>query len=96
MSFFQATLTTTVNTVQCIKEFPVRVLMQPLYLKPLNPEAPLPLIPIPQVQVGTTSLSRTTIAVFFLCILLLFYALGFLVEIALIRNFQSRIQSNFS
>jgi hypothetical protein len=96
MSFFQATLTTTVNSVQCIKEFPVRVLMQPLYLRPLNPETPLPLIPIPKVQVGTTSLSRTTIAVFFLCILLLFYALGFLVEIALIRNFQSRVQSNFS
>lgn len=96
MSSFQATLTTMVNGVSCVKQFPVRVLMVPLYLKPPTPQTSLPLPRIPKSQQVEAQLSRTTIAVFVLCILLIFYALGFLVEIALIRNFQQRVKVNFS
>jgi len=95
MSFFQATLTTSVNSVQCIKQFPVRVLMVPLYLKPLKPETSLPLPSIPKPLLGDAQLSRVTVAVLFLCGILLFYALGFLVEIALIRNFQQSLRNTF-
>ena len=95
MSFFQATLTTSVNSVQCVKEFPVRVLMQPLYLKPVTPQSTLSLPPISKPLLGESQLSRTTVAVLVLSGVLLFYALGFLLEIALVRNFQRRVRINF-
>jgi hypothetical protein len=93
---FTVTLSTYIaNQSQVDKQFPVRIIMMPSSLPAPNitPEQ----VPVPQAQKHSAlpTVSRTTIALTVMSIVLILYALIFLLEAAQIRNFQTRLRQVF-
>ncbi len=86
----------TAYNVEVRKQFIVRVLMYPTVPRPPNTTNTQEQVFNSPVEIPKPSISRTTMAVLFLCGVLVFYSIIFLLEVAEISTIRGKIVQQFS
>jgi len=86
----------TILSKEITKQFPVRVLLYPTTPRPPNISSTQEQVFNSPVEIPKPSISRTTMVVIFLCGILVFYSIIFLLEIAEILSIRGRVIQQFS